>query len=74
VASDGGVFAFNAPFLGSTGGVHLNSPMVGMVRYGNGYLMVGSDGGIFDFSNHPFAGSLGSHPPAVPIVSVAATA
>jgi len=43
------------------------------VRYGNGYLMAGSDGGIFDFSNRPFAGSLGTDPPAVPIVGVAAT-
>ena len=32
------------------GGTRLNKPVVGMVRYGNGYLMVGSDGGIFDFS------------------------
>ena len=57
----------------STGGLALNRPVIGMVRYGNGYLMVGSDGGIFDFSNRPFAGSLGSDPPAVPIVGVAAT-
>jgi hypothetical protein len=43
-----------------------------MVRYADGYLMVGADGGIFDFSSAPFLGSLGDHPPAVPIVSVAA--
>ena len=43
-----------------------------MVRYGDGYLMVGEDGGIFNFSDSPFAGSLGDHPPAHPIVSVAA--
>jgi hypothetical protein len=30
VASDGGLFAFNAPFLGSTGGMPLNRPVVGM--------------------------------------------
>ncbi len=30
VASDGGIFAFGAPFLGSTGGSHLNRPVVGM--------------------------------------------
>jgi len=29
-------------------GKHLNRPITGMVRYGNGYLMVGSDGGIFN--------------------------
>ena len=33
--------------------------------------MVGSDGGIFDFSSRPFYGSLGGTPPASPIVSVA---
>ncbi len=43
-----------------------------MVRYGDGYLMVGEDGGIFDFSSTPFLGSLGDNPPANPIVSVAA--
>ena len=32
VASDGGIFAFgNAPFLGSTGCIHLNRPVVGMI-------------------------------------------
>jgi hypothetical protein len=36
--------------------------------------MVGEDGGIFDLSNQPFSGSLGGHPPARPIVSVAALA
>ena len=42
-----------------------------MVSNGDGYLMVASDGGIFDFSSKPFVGSLGSHPPAHPIVGVA---
>ena len=72
VASDGGVFAFNADFNGSLGAVRLNKPVTGMVRYGNGHLMVGEDGGIFNFSDRPFAGSLGDRPPAQPIVSVAA--
>jgi len=73
VASDGGIFAFgNAPFKGSMGGTRLNRPVTGMVRYADGYLMVGQDGGIFDFSAKPFLGSLGGHPPAHPIVSVAA--
>ena len=36
VASDGGVFAFNAPFLGSTGAMHLNKPVVGMTATLNG--------------------------------------
>ena len=47
----------------------LNKPIVGMVSFGNGYLMVASDGGIFNFSNKPFYGSLGSHPPPIPIVT-----
>jgi hypothetical protein len=72
VASDGGVFAFDAPFRGSMGGTRLSKPVTGMVPYGNGYLMVGEDGGIFSFSDQAFAGSLGAHPPARPIVSVAA--
>jgi hypothetical protein len=33
--------------------------------------MVGADGGIFAFSNKPFVGSLGSNPPAHPIVFAA---
>jgi hypothetical protein len=72
VASDGGIFAFDAPFRGSMGGTRLSRPVTGMVRYGDGYLMVAEDGGIFNFSDSPFAGSLGGHPPAHPIVSVAA--
>jgi len=72
VASDGGIFAFDAPFKGSMGGTRLAKPVTGMVRYGDGYLMVGEDGGIFDFSSLPFAGSLGANPPSRPIVSVAA--
>jgi hypothetical protein len=43
-----------------------------MVPFGNGYLMVGEDGGIFNFSDRPFLGSLGASPPPSPIVAVAA--
>jgi hypothetical protein len=72
VASDGGVFAFAAPFRGSMGGNRLNQPVDGLVAYGNGYLMAAADGGVFDFSNKPFAGSLAAHPPAAPIIGLAA--
>ena len=72
VASDGGIFAFDSPFRGSMGGKPLNKPVTGMVRFADGYLMVGEDGGIFNFSSQQFLGSLGSTPPARPIVSVAA--
>jgi hypothetical protein len=34
--------------------------------------MVGADGGIFNFSSRPFAGSLGDKPPSAPVVAVAA--
>jgi len=34
VASDGGIFSFSAPFLGSMGGTPLNAPMVGMASVG----------------------------------------
>jgi hypothetical protein len=71
VASDGGIFAFDAPFRGSMGATPLNRPVTGMVGYGNGYLMVAEDGGVFAFSDLPFAGSLGDRPPDRPIVSVA---
>jgi hypothetical protein len=72
VASDGGIFAFDAPFHGSMGATRLNKPITGMIRYSDGYLMVGGDGGIFNFSTAPFSGSLGGKPPASPVVAVAA--
>jgi hypothetical protein len=56
------------------GGKPLNQPVIGMVRYADGYLLFASDGGVFDFSTSPFLGSLGSHPPVSPVVSVATTA
>lgn len=31
VASDGGVFDFNTPFFGSTGGMRLNKPVIAAV-------------------------------------------
>jgi len=43
-----------------------------MVSYGNGYLMVASDGGIFDFSDRAFRGSLGGNAPRHPVVAVTA--
>ncbi|MEM9035045.1 MAG: hypothetical protein AAGA99_05225 [Actinomycetota bacterium] len=72
VAGDGGVFAFDAEFRGSMGSIPLNRPVVGMVSYGNGYLMVGADGGVFNFSDLPFDGSLGDNPPTVPVVAITA--
>jgi Putative Ig domain/Photosynthesis system II assembly factor YCF48 len=68
IGSDGGVFSFgSAQFYGSTGGLHLQRPVVGMSPTSNrgGYWMVGSDGGVFAFGNAGFVGSipgLGLHP------------
>jgi hypothetical protein len=62
VGADGGVYAFNAPFDGSTGGLHLNKPIVGMAPTlnGDGYWLVASDGGVFSFGAAPFDGSTGA--------------
>jgi hypothetical protein len=60
-AGDGGIFAFgSAPFYGSTGGLHLNQPIVGMAATpdGHGYWLVAKDGGIFTFGNAHFYGSV----------------
>ena len=50
------------------GATTLFRPVVGMVRYGNGYATVGADGGAFVFSDLRFVGSLGANPPPSPIV------
>jgi hypothetical protein len=72
VASDGGLFAFNAPFYGSMGGKPLNKPIVGMAYdpATGGYWEVASDGGLFAF-NAPFYGSMGGKPLNSPIVGMA---
>jgi hypothetical protein len=76
VASDGGVFSFGSmPFCGSTGGTHLNAPIVGMAMAPStgGYWEVASDGGIFSFGGAGFYGSMGGSPLNAPIVGMAAT-
>ena len=76
-ASDGGVFDYgNIPFCGSTGGIHLNKPVVAtaLTADGGGYWEVASDGGIFAFGNAQFYGSMGGKPLNAPIVGMAATA
>src|SRR5207237_954177 len=63
------------PFSGSTGGMHLNQPIVGMASnpVGTGYWFVASDGGIFAFGDAGFFGSTGSIKLNKPIVGVAPT-
>ncbi|HVF32905.1 MAG TPA: S8 family serine peptidase [Acidimicrobiales bacterium] len=76
VATDGGIFAFgDAGFLGSTGDLRLNSPIVGMARTvtGRGYWLVAADGGIFAFGDARFFGSTGNLRLNSPIVGMAAT-
>ncbi len=75
-ASDGGVFDYgNIPFCGSTGGIHLNKPVVAsaLTHDGGGYWEVASDGGIFSFGDAGFYGSMGGKPLNAPIVGMAAT-
>jgi len=76
VASDGGIFAFgDAGFFGSTGGMRLNQPIVGMAATpsGNGYWLVATDGGMFTFGDAGFFGSTGGMRLNQPIVGMAAT-
>jgi hypothetical protein len=76
VASNGGVFSFGgAAFYGSTGGVTLDKPIVGMAASpdGRGYWLVASDGGIFAFGDARFYGSTGGVTLDKPIVGMAAT-
>jgi hypothetical protein len=76
VGSDGGIFAYGgAGFFGSTGGMALNKPIVGMASTpdGNGYWLVASDGGIFAFGDAQFFGSTGGLKLNKPIVGMAAT-
>jgi hypothetical protein len=76
VASDGGIFSYGtAHFFGSTGGMHLNQPIVGMARTpsGNGYWLVATDGGLFSFGDAHFYGSTGARHLNRPIVGMART-
>jgi len=73
VSADGGVFAFDAPFDGSTGNLVLDRPIVGMAATpdGGGYWLVASDGGVFAFGDAAFYGSMGGKPLDHPIVGMA---
>jgi hypothetical protein len=75
-ATDGGVFSFgNAQFYGSTGGMRLNKPVVGMAAThdGDGYWEVATDGGVFSYGDAHFWGSTGSIVLNQPMVGMAVT-
>ena len=76
VASDGGIFSYGDDgFYGSTGGMHLNRPVVAMAGTpdGGGYWEVASDGGVFAYGDARFYGSMGGRPLDAPIVGIAPT-
>ena len=77
VASDGGVFSFGrAHFAGSTGGIRLAAPVVGLLPTptGRGYWLAAADGGVFAFGDAVFlGGAAGRGPGAAPIVAIAGT-
>jgi hypothetical protein len=74
-ASDGGIFAYDAPFFGSMGGTPLNSPVVGITSTPDkgGYWEVAADGGLFAFGDAGFFGSTGGLDLNSPIVGMAST-
>ena len=76
MASDGGIFNYgDATFFGSTGGMTLNKPIVGMASTpdGKGYWLVASDGGVFSYGDATFFGSTGGMTLNQPIVGMAST-
>ncbi len=74
VGGDGGVFSFGAPFYGSTGGIQLNKPVIGITASadGQGYWLFASDGGVFTYGDARFRGSTGGITLAQPVVGMAA--
>jgi surface antigen len=65
----------DAGLYGSTDSTPLNAPLVGMAPTpsGNGYWLIGRDGGVFGFGNAHFYGSTGNLRLTQPVVGVAAT-
>src|SRR5258708_21404092 len=56
IAADGGVFTYGgAVFHGSTGGIRLAAPVVGLLPTpsGRGYWLAAADGGVFAFGDAP---------------------
>ncbi|HEY5075897.1 MAG TPA: peptidoglycan-binding domain-containing protein, partial [Acidimicrobiia bacterium] len=74
VASDGGVFSFNAPFYGALAGWPLAQPVVGMTATptGLGYWIVTADGSVFPFGDARQFGMMSSVRLNAPIKSLVA--
>jgi len=72
--ADGGVYTWSA-FFGSMGGRALAAPIVAIAATpsGNGYWLVGADGGVFAFGDARYAGGLGRKPSTSPVVGITAT-
>ncbi|MHB1533278.1 MAG: SpoIID/LytB domain-containing protein [Acidimicrobiales bacterium] len=72
----GSISAFGqAALYGSTAGVALNAPVVGMTATpdGRGYWLVAADGGVFSFGDARFYGSTGNIRLNQPIIGMTAT-
>lgn len=73
VREDGAVFGFGlSAYLGGVSHLPLTGPIVSMAatRFGDGYYLLGSDGGVFSFGA-PFYGSTGNIQLAKPVVAMA---
>jgi hypothetical protein len=73
--SGGGLYRYDTSLeavtaLPSMVGQHLNSPIVGAASIGNGYYLVGADGGVFALGGAPFLGSMGGQKLNAPIVGI----
>jgi hypothetical protein len=76
VSADGGVFGYgDARFYGSTGGIVLSRPVVGMATTsdGGGYWLVAAGGGAFAYGDARFSGSAGGEVTGEAIVGTVAS-
>ena len=63
----------DARFYGSTGGTHLQAPVVAIVPTpdGGGYWLVAADGGVFTYGDAGYYGSASADSPSSPVVGLA---
>ena len=72
---DGGIFAFDAPFLGSlpAAGIRAEVATLASTPTGQGYWVLGRDGGVFAFGDARFYGNMVGRPLASPIIRLEPT-